>query len=82
MPRCVVGSERRPDRDLLEDRGSGQPVVRIHGYPLDADSWEKQERELLRAGYRVIRYDRRGFSRSGEPSVFGCFRPARSHTTP
>ncbi|MBD7919783.1 alpha/beta hydrolase [Cellulomonas sp. Sa3CUA2] len=47
-----------------EDHGSGQPVVLIHGYPLDGSSWEKQTVALLEAGYRVITYDRRGFGRS------------------
>ena len=43
---------------------SGTPVVLIHGYPLNRHSWERQERVLLQAGYRVITYDRRGFGRS------------------
>ena len=47
-----------------EDHGSGQPVLLIHGYPLDGDSWEQQTRALL-GGYRVITYDRRGTSGSG-----------------
>lgn len=47
-----------------EDNGAGQPVVLIHGYPLDGSSWEKQAVALLDAGYRVITYDRRGFGRS------------------
>ena len=52
-----------------EDHGSGQPVVLIHGYPLNGNSWERQERELLASGYRVISYDRRGFGRSSQPTV-------------
>jgi non-heme chloroperoxidase len=56
MPRCVVGTENgAPIESYYEDHGGGQPVPLIHGYPLNADSWEKQEREVLRAGYRVIR---------------------------
>ncbi|MDQ0744448.1 non-heme chloroperoxidase [Clavibacter sp. B3I6] len=47
-----------------EDSGTGQAVVLIHGYPLDGTSWERQARELLAAGYRVITYDRRGFGKS------------------
>ena len=70
MPMCEVGSENNhPVEIYYEDHGSGQPVVLIHGYPLNADSWERQERELLGAGYRVIRYDRRGFGRSSKPTT-------------
>jgi non-heme chloroperoxidase len=36
---------------------------------LDGNSWERQERELLAAGYRAISYDRRGFGRSSQPTV-------------
>ena len=49
-----------------EDHGTGQPVVLIHGYPLDGNSWERQSRELIAAGYRVITYDRRGFGKSSK----------------
>ncbi len=49
-----------------EDQGVGQPVVLIHGYPLNGHSWERQTRELLAAGYRVITYDRRGFGQSSK----------------
>lgn len=70
MPRCKVGTENgNPIEIYYEDHGSGQPVVLIHGYPLDGNSWERQERELLAAGHRVIRYDRRGFGRSSQPTV-------------
>ncbi|MCK0116687.1 alpha/beta hydrolase [Isoptericola sp. S6320L] len=62
-----VGRENTTDIEIYyEDHGSGQPVVLIHGYPLDGNSWELQARELLDAGYRVITYDRRGFGRSSK----------------
>jgi non-heme chloroperoxidase len=51
-----------------EDHGSGEPVVLIHGYPLNGASWEKQIPVLLKAGKRVITYDRRGFGKSSQPS--------------
>ena len=41
-----------------------QPVVLIHGFPLNGESWGKQQAALLDAGYRVIAYDRRGFGAS------------------
>jgi non-heme chloroperoxidase len=52
-----------------EDHGSGQPVVLIHGYPLNSASWEKQVPALLKAGYRVVAYDRRGFGKSSQPAT-------------
>lgn len=70
MPYITVGSENNTTIDLFyEDHGSGQPVVLIHGYPLDGHSWERQSAALLAAGYRVITYDRRGFGRSSQPTI-------------
>ena len=59
---------------LLTDQGSGQPVVLIHGFPLNAESWGKQQAALLAAGYRVVAYDRRGFGASTQE-------PAEASTT-
>ena len=42
----------------------GPPVILIHGWPLNADSWDDQALALANAGHRVIAYDRRGFGRS------------------
>ena len=61
MGLITVGQENSTPVELYyEDHGTGQPVVLIHGYPLNGTSWERQSRELLDAGYRVITYDRRG----------------------
>jgi non-heme chloroperoxidase len=70
MPRLTVGTENSASIEIhYEDHGAGEPVVLIHGYPLNGNSWERQERELLANGYRVISYDRRGFGRSSQPTV-------------
>ena len=70
MPRITVGTENSTEIKIhYRDHGSGQPIVLIHGYPLDGNSWERQERVLLANGYRVISYDRRGFGRSSQPTV-------------
>jgi pimeloyl-ACP methyl ester carboxylesterase len=63
----TVGDENGTAIELYyEDHGAGQPVVLIHGYPLDGHSWEHQTRALLAAGHRVITYDRRGFGQSSK----------------
>jgi non-heme chloroperoxidase len=70
MPYVPVGKENSADIELYyEDHGSGQPVVLIHGYPLDESSWERQTEVLLDAGKRVITYDRRGFGKSDKPTT-------------
>jgi non-heme chloroperoxidase len=67
MGHINVGNENSTPIELYyEDHGAGQPVVLIHGYPLNGHSWEHQTRDLLAAGYRVITYDRRGFGQSSK----------------
>jgi non-heme chloroperoxidase len=69
VPYVTVGTENSaPIQIYYEDHGSGQPVVLIHGYPLDESSWEKQTVILLEAGKRVITYDRRCFGKSDRPT--------------
>ncbi|AWK74339.1 alpha/beta hydrolase [Rhodococcus oxybenzonivorans] len=70
MAYIEVGTENStPIEVYYEDHGTGQPVVLIHGYPLDGNSWERQSAALLTAGYRVITYDRRGFGQSSKPTT-------------
>ena len=67
MGYITAGQENTTPIELYyEDHGTGQPVVLVHGYPLDGSSWEKQSSALLAAGYRVITYDRRGFGKSSK----------------
>jgi non-heme chloroperoxidase len=69
MSFITIGKENSESINLYyEDHGSGTPVVLIHGFPLSGRSWEKQTLALLRAGYRVITYDRRGFGDSSQPT--------------
>ena len=58
----------RDGTDLyVKDWGSGRPVILLHGWPLNADSWDPQAMALAEAGFRAISYDRRGFGRSSQP---------------
>ncbi len=69
MSSINVGKENSSCIDLYyEDHGSGDPVILIHGWPLNGGSWEKQVPVLMDAGYRVITYDRRGFGKSSKPA--------------
>lgn len=68
MAKLQVGTENGAAIELhFEDRGTGKPVVLIHGWPLSGRSWEAQVPALIDAGYRVITYDRRGFGWSSQP---------------
>jgi len=70
MPFVKVGTENSADIEIhYRDHGSGKPIILVHGYPLDGNSWERQERVLLEHGYRCISYDRRGFGRSSQPTA-------------
>src|SRR5262245_20557499 len=70
MSKITVGQENTTSIDIhYEDHGTGSPVVLIHGWPLSGPSWEKQTGALLKAGHRVIVYDRRGFGHSSKPTV-------------
>lgn len=76
MPYITVGQENSADIELYyEDHGSGQPVVLIHGYPLDGHSWEKQLPALLDAGHRVV-------TKTGAASAGRRSRPRATTTTP
>lgn len=52
----------------VRDMGHGRPLILIHGWPLDSGMWSFQIPALLKAGYRVVTYDRRGFGRSDHPA--------------
>ena len=48
MSVITVGQENSTAIELhYEDHGSGQPVVLIHGFPLNGESWNKQAAALL-----------------------------------
>ena len=69
MDHIEVGRENsKPIKIHYEDMGSGKPVILIHGWPLNHQSWDMQVPTLLAEGYRVITYCRRGFGFSSKPS--------------
>ncbi len=70
MAYVSIGYENKYPLELhFTDRGAGEPVILIHGYPFSGAAWECQEASLIEAGFRVITYDRRGFGESSKPSI-------------
>lgn len=65
MPRVAVNGVKL----YYEVRGSGAPVLGIHGTPSSALLWEDAA-EVLGRRSRCIIYDRRGFYRSERPGQF------------
>lgn len=46
--------------------GQGEPVLLLHGFPLDATIWRHQYQALVDGGFQVIAPDLRGFGQSSE----------------
>ncbi len=55
-----------------EERGSGSPVLVVHGMGSDAAAWEDVLGDLAAAGARAIAYDRRGYGASGAPEPYAA----------
>lgn len=53
-----------------EDKGSGKPIIFIHGFPQSGAAWEREVLVMLENGYRTVTYDRRGFGKSSH-ATFG-----------
>ena len=51
-------------KTFYKDWGEGQPIVFIHGWPLNADAWDEQLHFFATNGYRAVALDRRGHGRS------------------
>jgi pimeloyl-ACP methyl ester carboxylesterase len=50
------------------ERGSGPPVLLLHGWPDSRHLWRRQVEALTAAGYRTIAPDLRGFGESDRPT--------------
>ena len=54
--------------------GEGPAVLLLHGFPDTHIVWRKQVGPLVRAGYRVIAPDLRGYGRSDAPEAVSAYR--------
>ena len=55
------------------DAGSGEPVVLLHGFPEDADSWDQVATRLQAAGLRTLAPEQRGYSPGARPPRRGDY---------
>ncbi|MDK1010889.1 MAG: alpha/beta hydrolase [Actinomycetota bacterium] len=51
----------------VDDQGTGDAVVLLHGFPELAYSWRHQIPALVDAGYRAVSFDQRGYGASSKP---------------
>src|SRR4051794_27342428 len=57
----------------VAERGDGNPVLLLHGFPELGYSWRHQVDALAAAGYRAIAPDMRGFGRSPAPEAVDAY---------
>jgi pimeloyl-ACP methyl ester carboxylesterase len=58
----------------VRDEGSGPLIVLLHGFPENGSSWRHQIPELVRAGFRVVAPDLRGYGESPKPRGVDAYR--------
>src|SRR5213076_2300927 len=56
------------------EAGAGPLVVLLHGFPEFWYSWRRQIPALVRAGFRIIAPDLRGYNQSGKPRGVAAYR--------
>lgn len=52
---------------FYKDWGAGKPVVFVHGWAVNSDSWQYQMIHLAGQGVRCVAYDKRSHGRSADP---------------
>jgi pimeloyl-ACP methyl ester carboxylesterase/2-polyprenyl-6-methoxyphenol hydroxylase-like FAD-dependent oxidoreductase len=62
-----------PVRLFVQDEGSGDPVLLLHGWPDTHALWHRQVAALTTAGYRIIAPDLRGFGDSDKPADVSAY---------
>jgi len=58
-----------------EVRGNGMPVVLVHGFIVNGESWKRTTlfNDLLNGGYKVISFDMRGNGKSDKPHTAAAY---------
>ena len=69
MPTQTIWIDVPGARIAAEDEGDGPPIVLVHSAIVNRRAWDALTPLLVAAGYRVIRYDMRGFGESTAEAV-------------
>lgn len=69
MPAETIWLDIPGGRLAIADEGSGPPIVLVHSAIVNRRSWDEVTPRLVEAGYRVVRYDMRGFGESSAQAV-------------
>lgn len=59
---------------LERGQPDGEPILLLHGFPQDAETWLPTMEELASAGYRVLALNQRGYSPGATPGTFWQYR--------
>jgi len=57
----------------VDDQGTGDAVVLLHGFPELAYSWRYQIPAIVDGGYRAISFDQRGYGASSKPQAIADY---------
>ncbi|HEY9793586.1 MAG TPA: alpha/beta fold hydrolase [Candidatus Obscuribacterales bacterium] len=60
-----------------EVQGDGEPILLLHGFADSLRMWDGIKPALLKAGYKVITYDQRGFGQSDAPPEVAAYELAK-----
>jgi len=63
----MIPVEQNVSLFVKDTGGNGKPILFVHGWPADADTFEYQFTTLAGSGYRCIGLDLRGFGKSAKP---------------
>jgi len=61
-------------RMAVHERGAGEPVIFVHGFPELAFSWRLQLPAIAAAGFRAIAPDQRGYGKTDAPPDVADYR--------
>jgi len=67
LPMPFIETRDRAAGLFYRDWGTGKPVVFLHGWALNSETWQYQMAHLAAHGFRCVAFDRRSHGRSTDP---------------